>query len=311
MSNILVTGGNGFVGSHLVNALVQHEQHRVVVIDLYPSPYNDFPSDAIFIQADLADYALIRRIIEDHNIAVVYHVAWATIHETSLKDPAADIHVNLLPTVKLLEACRDTEVKRVIYLSSGGTVYGIPQSLPIEEGHPTNPICAYGVTKLAVEKYLYMYAYLYGLDTIIFRPSVLYGPRQNPHRRQGAITVFLYQALRGHPTTIWGDGKARRDYLYIDDMVAALLDALTLPYGNHPIFNLGGKQAYTLIQLVEEIRETLGVKIDVRYQDARKFDVPELHLDCRNAAEHLHWAPIVSLPEGVLKTAEWLEKWEK
>lgn len=309
--NILITGGNGFIGSHLVNALSDSGQHRVVVLDLYPHPYDALPSEVLFIQANLTDYSLLRRIIEDQGIEVVYHAAWATIHETSLKDPATDIHINLLPTVRLLEACRDTGVQRVIYISSGGTVYGFPQTLPIREDHPTDPVCPYGITKLAGEKYLQMYAYLYGLEYVILRPSVPFGPRQNPHRRQGVVTVFIYHALHGQPVTIWGDGENLRDYFYIEDLITALLAAQTVPFDDYPIFNLGGSQRYTLNQLVQEIEHTLGFNMKVRYNAPRKFDVPKLHLDCHKAAEQLGWQPRINLCDGIRRTAEWLKKWEK
>jgi UDP-glucose 4-epimerase len=200
-------------------------------------------------------------------------------------------------------------VKRIIYISSGGTVYGLPQSLPVGEDHPTNPINAYGVTKLAVEKYLHMCYHLYGLEYITFRPSVPYGPRQNPRRRQGAVSVFVYHALRGEPITIWGDGEVLRDYFYVEDMINALLTAIEFPFTPNAIFNLAGTQGYTLNQLVQLIEETLTTKAQVRYGTARKFDVPRLRLDTTAAAEKLDWYPTITLSEGIQRTAAWIQKW--
>jgi len=167
MSHILVTGGNGFIGSHLVNQLAISKQHRVTVFDLYPRPYDALPNGVRYIQGTLGNANLIRQTLVDQGIEVVYHLAWSTIHETALKNPAADIEQNLIPSINLLEACLDAGVKRFVYLSSGGTVYGIPEALPIREDHPTRPISAYGVTKLTVEKYAQMYSYLHGMKIMI------------------------------------------------------------------------------------------------------------------------------------------------
>ena len=307
MSHILVTGGNGFIGSHLVNQLAISKQHRVTVFDLYPRPYDAIPDGVQFIQGTLSNADLTRQTLVDQGIEVVYHLAWSTIHETALKNPAADIEHNLIPSVNLLEACLDAGVKQFVYLSSGGTVYGIPDALPIREDHPTRPISAYGISKLTVEKYVQMYSYLHGMNYIIFRPSVPYGPYQNPHRRQGAVSVFIYHALRGEPVTIWGDGEAQRDYFYVGDLTRALLVALDSHVAVNALINLGGTDAYTLNQLVATIEQTLKVKIQVRYESIRNFDVPRLQLDIRTASEMLHWRPQVSLPDGIVRTAEWIK----
>jgi UDP-glucose 4-epimerase len=302
MSHILVTGGNGFIGSHLVNQLAASKQHRVTVFDLYPRPYDTIPSGVQFIQGTLSNADLTRQTLVDQGIEVVYHLAWSTIHETALKNPAADIEHNLIPSVNLLEACLEAGVKQFIYLSSGGTVYGIPETLPIGEDHPTRPISAYGISKLTVEKYAQMYSYLHDMNYVIFRPSVPYGPYQNPRRRQGAVSVFIYHALRGEPVTIWGDGEAQRDYFYVDDLTRALLSALDSPAALNAAINLGGTEA-----LVAIIEQTLKVKIQVRYEAARNFDVPHLQLDIRTASEILHWRPQVSLSDGIARTAGWIK----
>ena len=307
MSHILITGGNGFIGSHLVNQLAASGQHRVTVFDLYPRPYGVLPEGARHIQGTLSNVNLIRQTLVDQGIEVVYHLAWSTIHETALKNPAADIEQNLIPSVNLLEACLDADVKQFMYLSSGGTVYGIPEALPINENHPTCPVSAYGITKLTVEKYVQMYSYLHSMDYTIFRPSVPYGPYQNPHRRQGAVSVFIYHALRGEPVTIWGDGEVQRDYFYIDDLTRALLAGLDSRAAVNAVINLGGAEVHTLNQLVATIEEVLKVKIRVQYEAARKFDVPHLQLDIRTAREILGWQPELSLPEGIARTAEWIK----
>ncbi|MBN1874745.1 MAG: NAD-dependent epimerase/dehydratase family protein [Anaerolineae bacterium] len=307
MTHILVTGGNGFIGSHLVDQLAEQGGHSVTVLDLYPRSFDPSPESVNFIQGDLSNIGLVRQVLIDCGIEVVYHLAWSTIHETALKDPAADIESNVVPTVQLLNTCCDVGIKRVVYASSGGTVYGIPQTELIHEDHPTRPINAYGITKLMIEKYLYMYKHLYGLDYCIFRPSVPYGPRQNPHRRQGAVAVFVYNALHGKPITIWGDGEVTRDYFYIRDMVAAFSTALSVSLPQNPIFNLAGTQSYTLNQLVRLIEEVLGVRLDVQYMPARKFDAQQVKLDISLAAEVLGWRPTTEFADGIVRTAQWIE----
>ena len=274
MTHFLVTGGNGFIGSHLVDRLAADGENRVTVFDLYPRPHGDTPAEVLFIQGDIGDAPLLRRTLVDQGIEIVYHVAWASIHETSIQDPVKDIEMNLVPSVGLLEASREAGVKRIIYVSSGGTVYGIPQTLPISEEHPTHPISGYGITKLAVEKYLHMHSHLYGVQSVILRPSVAYGPRQNPRRRQSAVTVFIHHALLGEPIVIWGDGEVLRDYIYVDDLTSALVAAGLMPLSSTAVFNLAGPVAYTLNQLIQEIETALAVRIDVRHEPARPFDVP-------------------------------------
>jgi UDP-glucose 4-epimerase len=308
MTSILVTGGNGFIGSHFVDSLAAAGR-RVVALDLYPRPFEPSPENAASIQGNLADPELIGRVLVDEGVEVVVHAAWASIHETSLKDPAADLEANLVPTVRLLDACREAGVRRFVFLSSGGQVYGIPNETPVREDHPADPISAYGAAKLAAEKYVGMYARMYGLESVILRPSVPYGPRQNPRRRQGAVAVFVYRALLGQPVEIWGDGEVLRDYFYIEDLSRALAAAVDLPAAAGGVFNLGGRETVSLNGLVAAVERALDLKIEVRYQEARRFDVPELELDWSAARRVLGWSPEVDLDVGIRRTAAWIGTW--
>ena len=308
MKNILITGGNGFIASHLVDILAA-SGHKVTVLDVYPRPYDSLPRGVNFVQGTLQDIHLVRRTLEDHRIELVYHAAWANIHETALKDPVADVQTNLVASINLLSACQDTGVKRVIYLSSGGTVYGLPKHIPIPENHPTNPINAYGITTLTVEKYLHMFHHLYGLEYTILRPSVPYGPRQNPFHHQGVVTVFIYKALIQEPITIFGDGEVVRDYFYIGDLTRALETSKDLVFDpSNNTFNLGGMQPHSLNELVKKIESALDKKMLVNHEPARKFDVPHILLDTSLAQASLNWKPAVSLEEGIQRTADWLQK---
>jgi UDP-glucose 4-epimerase len=309
LSNILITGGSGFIGSHLVDHLAPKNQHQITVYDLYPRVFGSLPKSVQFIQGDLRDRALLRRTLVDHGIDILYHLAWADIHETSIKEPIQDLEVNLISSVAMLEACRETRVSRVVFISSGGAVYGLPRNLPITEDHPTNPISAYGITKLAVEMYLKMYSHLYGLDYVILRPSVPYGPRQNPRRRQGAVTVFIFRTIHKEPITIWGDGEIVRDFFYIEDLIKALVDAAEISSAAKGTFNIGGTRGYSLNEVLQTIIDTLNIQPHVRYESGRKFDAPNIELDTHKAEQILDWHAKVSLPDGILMTAEWLKKW--
>jgi UDP-glucose 4-epimerase len=303
MRKALVVGGNGFIGSHLVDALVK-QGWKVAVLDLHERRYEPAPASVEYIQGDLSQSYLVREAVT--GVDIVFHLAWATIHEVSNYDPAADVHANLIPSLHLLEACRQAEVHRIVFSSSGGTVYGIPQALPITEGHPHYPINAYGITKLAVEKYLHMFWHLYGLEYVVLRPSVPYGPRQNPLGRQGAAAVFLYRVAQGLPVTIWGDGSVTRDYFYISDLVTALLAAAGQKLNQQCIFNLGGGQEISLNQLLQMVEETVGKKAVVEYRPGRKFDATRLLLDTQLAARELNWQPQVSLASGLAQTWAWM-----
>ena len=308
-TNILITGGNGFIGSHLADRLASNPANKVVILDLSPRLHGDLPSCVKFIQGNIGEYNLTRRVLENYGIQVVYHTAWANNAETALKNIHADIDVSLLPSISLLNASRDAGVKRVIFLSSGGAVYGLPRSLPVDEKHPTDPINPYGVAKLIVEKYLQMYFHIYGLEYIILRPSVLYGPRQIPNRKQGVISEFIYHALKDNFLNIWGDGdKIIRDFIYIDDLTDAMMLVKDLPFQENRILNLGGSIMYSLNDIIRIIKSVLHLTPRVRYARPRHFDVPCVHLDTALAAKVLDWQTRISIEEGIAHTADWIKK---
>jgi UDP-glucose 4-epimerase len=300
---VLVTGGNGFIGSHLVDQLIKRDWD-VTVFDLNERRYDPLPSGAHFIRGDLNQAYLVREAVS--GVDVVFHLTWTTIHEVANQDPAGDVTANLIPTIHLLEACRSAGVRRVIFTSSGGTVYGPAQVWPIPESHPLNPVNSYGVTKLATEKYLYMFRHLYGLDYAIFRPSVPYGARQNPLARQGAVAVFLYRVARGLPVTIWGDGSVTRDYFYVSDLGEALIAGAENELREQRIFNIGGEEEVSLIELLRRVEEVVGKRAHVKYAPARGFDAPRIVLDTRLARQELGWKPTVSLTTGLVQTWKWM-----
>jgi UDP-glucose 4-epimerase len=302
----LVIGGNGFIGSHLVDRLLV-EGWEISILDVIERRYDPLPGGAHFIQGDLSQAYLLREALS--GVDVVYHLAWTTVHETSIQDPAADAVANLIPAIRLFETCIRTEVKRVVFTSSGGTVYGQPESLPIKESHPQNPINAYGITKLSVEKYLHMFQRLHGLDYAILRPSVPYGPRQNPHGLQGAVAVFLHRVSQDLPIKIWGDGSSTRDFFFVSDLVRALVTVADFELSDSRVFNIGGGEAISLSQLLGKIEETVGRTAKIVYEPRRNFDADQIVLDTSLATRVLGWQPEVNLQEGLSRTWSWMSEY--
>lgn len=301
----LVVGGNGFIGSHLVDRLIELGW-EITVLDIYERRYEPLPREIRFIKGDLTQDYLVREAMAGAD--VVFHLAWGSIHEVSNRDPAADVHTNLIPSIHLIEAAKIAGVGRFIFTSSGGTVYGPAQTLPISEDHPLNPVNGYGVTKLAVEKYLHMFSHLYDLDYAIIRPSVPYGPRQNPLGRQGAVAVFLYRIAHGLPLDIWGDGSVTRDYFYITDLVNALVACASQPLGKDRVFNIGGAEEVSLNKLIAYAEQTVGKEAIVNYQPARKFDAPRLALDTSRVEQALGWQAQTGMEEGLAIAWKWMSE---
>ena len=300
----LVVGGNGFIGSHLVDRLAG-EGWEVRVLDLYQRRYDAMPPGVHFIQGDLTQTYLLREAL--NRVEVVYHLSWASFHEASLQDLQADVQANLLPSIQLLETCRWAEVQRVVFVSSGGTVYGPARLLPIPEEHPEQPVNSYGILKLAVEKYLQMFKHLYELDYAILRPTVPYGPRQNPLGRQGAVAVFTYNIAHGLPLQIWGDGSTSRDFFYISDLIDALVACASAELGEHPVFNIGGEEELGLLELAARIEVLVGRKAQIEFHPARRFDAQCIRVDTQRAREVLGWRPRISIEEGLARTWEWMK----
>lgn len=293
-------GGNGFIGSHLVDHLLANGE-SVKVLDRNTEPTNIDPTLVTYLSGDLLDTQIINEALRD--VLLVYHLASTSTPKTSIEDPIADIHGNVLGTVNLLNEMRQVNVSRIVFVSSGGTVYGVPEHLPINESHPTNPISSYGITKLAIEKYIQMYGHNYGIQYCILRVANAYGPRQNPKNPQGAISVMLRQALNNQEFEIWGDGSVIRDYVYISDLIEAISKASYLNGNN--LFNISTQRGVSIYQLVETCQKQ-GIAVRHRYEPPRTYDVPEVVLDISKAKKTLDWSPKVSLHEGIQHTYQYL-----
>ncbi len=302
----LVLGGAGFLGSHLTEALLARGRKVRVFDRLHADLANleglagdwEFRGGDFVNESDLASALAGAR--------TVYHLVSTTLPATSSANPGYDVETNLVATLRLLERAPGEGVERVVFISSGGTVYGRPQSLPITEDHPTEPQVSYGVVKLAIEKYLKLYHRIHGLGYAILRLSNPYGPRQDPAGIQGAASVFLGRVHEGRPIEIWGDGSVVRDYLYVADAVEAMIAAGERAPAEGT-YNVGSGRGVNLNELVEAIREVTGRPAPVTYLPARPFDVPANVLDVTRARAELGWEPRTSLRDGLARTWRWLE----
>jgi UDP-glucose 4-epimerase len=301
--NITVFGGNGFIGSHVVDLLLK-AQHTVTVFGRSHERFRSPLPGVRYVLGDFDDEEKIAKALQ--HTEVVLHLITSTIPQTSNEEPVYDIQSNLINTVKLLNQCVASGVKKVVYLSSGGTVYGIPTTYPVTESHETNPICSYGIVKLAVEKYLHLYHHLYNLNYVVLRASNPYGERQDPSGRQGVISVFLGRALRHLPVTLWGDGNVVRDYVYVKDLARACVLSAH-PDIKNTILNIGSSQGTSLNEILDIIQDITGDNIQIERKAPRALDVPKLILDAHRASEQLNWVAETSLEEGIAQSWEWLK----
>jgi UDP-glucose 4-epimerase len=262
---------------------------------------------AEYIEGQLGDYELIREAVE--GVEVVYHLACTTVPSTSNDDLIYDVHSNLIDTIQLLESCVEFGVRKVVFASSVA-VYGLPKALPITEDHPTSPISSYGVVKLAIEKYLELFRYLYGLDYLALRISNPYGPYHNPMGHQGVVGLFLHRVHKGEPLTVWGDGSALRDYLYISDLVDALERAAEVE-SQERVLNVGSGRGTSLSKLLRLIAWTAGVQPAVEYLPVRAIDIPASVLDISRARAELGWGPKTEVAEGVATAWAWIATLEE
>lgn len=292
--NILILGGQGFIGQNLCLKLLENG-YIPIVFEKYINEEKKLQG-CKYIAGDFHNIENYDEIFED--ISTVYHLISTTTPNSDRYKIEFDITSNLISTTKMLNVCVEKKVQKVIFASSGGTVYGIPQTLPIKETHTTNPICAYGINKLAIEKYLQMYHKLYNLDYTILRISNPYGDYHSK-MSQGAINVFVDKIKNNQPIEIWGDGSVVRDYIHIDDVVEAFLQALN-PM-DKKIFNIASGVPTSLNQIIEILSNISQKKPEVNYTNTRAIDIPECYLDNSLAQKILKWAPTITLEEGIAR----------
>ena len=299
--HILVLGGCGFIGSHVVDVLLERG-HHVRVLDRQPELFRAPLPKVEYVKGDFSDVALLAEALT--GIDAVAHLVSTTVPATSNVNPVADINGNLVNTLNLLSAMRTIGVGNIVYLSSGGTVYGIPQHDPITADHPTQPITSYGIVKLAIEKDLHMESYLHGLRQCVLRTSNPYGPRQGHGGVQGVIGTYLWRIARDKPIEIWGDGSVVRDFIYVRDIAELCADALEAQVSG--VFNAGSGEGRSILDVVDRIRTTTGRAIEPVFKQGRKFDVPRAVLDISRVQRDLGWKPRVSLDEGLALSWDWV-----
>jgi UDP-glucose 4-epimerase len=301
---VLILGGAGFIGSHLAEILA--DSYEVTVFDRARISLRNLDScrDRIHVIAgDFTNAAEIADVVAGMDI--VFHLIWSTLPATSNQNPAYDLETNVIPFLHLLSSLRNHQVKRLVFISSGGTVYGDPQRLPICEEAATRPRCSYGITKLTAEKYLEMHCQLHGQDAIVARLANVYGERQEWRKGQGLVMVALQRALSGEPLEIWGDGNAVRDYIHVSDVVIALKKLI--PYrGDHRLFNIGSGRGHSVMEIVNAVHAVSGRRPQVRFLPGRALDVSASVLDNSRACSELDWLPRLDLENGMRQVFNWL-----
>jgi UDP-glucose 4-epimerase len=300
-----IFGGGGFIGSAIVDRLLR-DGHQLRIFERpRVDPYRKFlDSEKVdWVTGDLLSVHDVGAAIDGSD--AVIHLVSTTLPKSSNDDPIYDVQTNLVATLQLLNAMVAKKVGKIIFISSGGTIYGRPRYVPVDEAHPTDPEVSYGIVKLAIEKYLLMYERQHGIKTAILRVTNPFGERQRIETAQGAVGAFLHRALRGEPIEIWGDGSVTRDYVYIGDVVQAFASALTYS-GTQSVFNISSGVGTSLNELIALLEKLLGRPIERRYFPGRTIDVPVNVLDNDLARRELGWEPRISLYAGLEKTAAWM-----
>ncbi len=301
----LITGGAGFIGSHLAELLLERG-HAVRILDRpgYDLKKIRFLMGRVeFMGGDITDEDFIARAVAD--VDVVFHLVSVTVPAVAQRDPTYGVRGNIVSSINLFERCVQAGVKKVVFVSSGGTVYGAPIQIPIPETHPTWPVSCFGVSRLSIEKYLHVYHCNHGLDYAIMRVGNAYGERQKTRSGQGVISVWMEKIFRGEDVELYGDGRIVRDYVYVKDVVSALVLAAE-KQTERKIFNVGSGQGTSLRQILDLTREVVGADFPVRQIESRQFDVEVSILDISRARSELGWEPAVSLKDGMARTWAWI-----
>lgn len=303
---ILVTGGAGFIGSHIVDALIEAGHHVAVVDDLSSGNLRNINARAAFHQADIRDLAALRSIFAEEKPEIVCHQAAKMSVQESLREPVLYAQVNILGSLNLLQLCRDFGVTKFLYASTGGAVYGEPEYLPVDEKHPINPLDPYGASKHHVEHYLFLYQHNFGLHYTVLRYPNVYGPRQNAIGEGGVIAIFSSRMIRGQPVIINGSGEQERDFLYVGDVARANL--MACDRANNTIVNLGTGKGTSVNAIFRQLNALTGSKVPEIHGDPKPGEVFKTWLNAEKARSELGWTPAVSLEDGLRATVEYFKQ---
>jgi UDP-glucose 4-epimerase len=303
---VLITGGAGFIGSNIADHLLERG-HSVHVMDDLSTGFMENVSQGVeFHRMDIRSSEAFDLIAESGFDIMCHHAAQMDVRR-SVREPLFDADVNIRGTLNLLEACRAGGVKRVVYASTGGAVYGEPERIPVTEDHPINPICHYGISKHTVEHYLFLYRHLYGLDYVVLRYPNVYGPRQNPFGEAGVTAIFTLAYLKGNPPVINGDGEQLRDYVHVRDIARANMMCMDLGRNDISgyIFNLGFGRGRSVVELDRIIRKCVGTSLKPSFGPALPEEILRIALDSTRASEILGWKPEIDFQRGLEDLVEY------
>jgi UDP-glucose 4-epimerase len=305
---ILITGGAGFIGSHIADAYIA-AGHSVVILDnLSSGKIANLNPQAHFVEGDIRDKNLVNSLFKEQQFDVVNHHAAQMDVRKSVEDPLFDAEVNVLGSLNLLEATRVHSVKRFIFASTGGAIYGEQQYYPADEQHPTQPESPYGVAKRSVELYLGYYQKVHGLQTTIFRYANVYGPRQDPHGEAGVVSIFSNALMKNGPCVIFGDGEQTRDYVYVGDLVRAHILALKKNVGSET-FNISTGIETSVNSLFQKLSKIVtNGKVIPSYSEARKGELLRSSCSYKKVENILGWKPEITLEEGLERTVTYFQK---
>ncbi len=296
---ILVTGGAGFIGSHICDRLLSLGQHVAIVDNLSTGKRENLPTEAVFYEIDIRDKGLDKVFEEEKPQIVIHEAAHANVTE-SVRNAGYDAAVNIAGSINLLDCCVRHDVDRIVYAGTGGALYGEACYLPADESHPIDPVSPYGVSKHAVEQYLYAYRENHGIDYVVLRYPNVYGPRQDPHGEAGVVAIFSLQLLTGNVPTIFGDGSKTRDYCYVSDIVDA--NILALSSSTTGTFNLGRGIEISDLEVFETVQEAVGSHVEPNFAAVRPGEVEHIALDASKAERELGWKWKVDLIDGVAES---------
>lgn len=305
MPKILVTGGAGFIGSHVVDLFHANGFEVVILDDLSTGRASNLNPAAKFYQMDIRDPKVREVFAAERPDFVSHHAAQMDVRR-SVAQPLFDADVNILGSINLIECAKEFEVKRFIYISTGGAVYGEPEYVPCDEAHPINPICQYGASKHTVEHYLFMYHVNYGLKYTVLRYPNVYGPRQDPHGEAGVVAIFTGKMMAGEPVVINGDGEQTRDFVYVRDCAQANYLAATVDH-QPGIYNIGWGIPTSVNQIYAALAKATNYQLSVSYGPAKVGETRHIYLDASKARNDLGWSATVGLEDGMKQTVEYFK----
>lgn len=304
----MILGAAGFIGTNLTIKSAENKENKITLVDKskdYFSNVEKFGFSNVVIEESSLDVDMDFSILEGQD--VVYHLVSTNVPTTSNQHISQDIQANVLFSSNLFDACVKYGVKKVVFISSGGTVYGKEASCPLYENTPTNPISSYGVQKITIEKLLYLYNYMYRLDYRIIRLANPYGPYQRPNGVLGAVTTFTYKALKGDEIQVYGDGSVVRDFIYIDDAIRAITNIVN-GENKHHTFNLGCGYGTSINEVLKAVESALKLNMNIVYKEGRAVDVPVNYLDISRYEKYYGKLNPISLEEGIKRTAEFMKR---